>query len=51
MEQESGSYVIYRPKKPFCRCGCTAHCDHSCLDCDNCTECECPKCDEGKGYN
>jgi hypothetical protein len=25
-------------------CGCTAHCGHSCLECDTCTECSCKDC-------
>lgn len=33
-----------------CKCGCKAHCDHSCTDCEHCPDCECETClTEDKG--
>jgi hypothetical protein len=37
-----------------CKCGCEAHCNHSCQDCEHCPDCECPECievDNTRGYN
>ena len=41
------SYKRYTNTK--CPCGCPSHCGHSCLDCDNCTDCECKTCKEQNG--
>lgn len=49
MKDDYESYQRYVSKK--CPCGCLAHCGHSCLDCDNCSDCECQDCIKGQGNN
>lgn len=44
---EYGSYVKYI--NTLCRCGDQKHCGQSCLECDNCTECECSDCKQSQG--
>lgn len=44
----------YKKLDNKCRCGCGPHCGHGCLDCDYCSECDCPECraaEESRGYN
>jgi hypothetical protein len=54
MEQYMDDYNSYKryTNAKKCKCGCHAHCGHSCMtdDCD-CTDCECESCLDGRGYN
>jgi hypothetical protein len=47
MENYIDDPEAYQRLKTLCRCGCYAHCGHSCMtdDCD-CNECACPVCRE-----
>lgn len=45
-------FESYKRYKSKCPCGCSAHCDHSCNNCEYCPDCECPECieiDRSKG--
>lgn len=54
MEQYMDDFENYKRFTSKCACGCKAHCDHSCQDCEYCPDCECPRCveeDKNRGYN
>lgn len=44
MENIQEGIELYKRLKTNCSCGCASHCGHSCLECDSCTECDCPEC-------
>jgi len=47
MENFIDDNTAYQRLKTSCKCGCSAHCGHSCMtdDCD-CFECDCFGCKE-----
>lgn len=53
MERYMDDYESYKryTHSGNCKCGCPAHCGHSCLECDNCSDCECEDCLTGQGQN